>query len=36
VRTVSNHIGDRDPRTWDFEAAFASLARVGLVLLGDT
>jgi futalosine hydrolase len=34
VRTVSNLIGDRDPSTWHFEAAFASLARVGSALLG--
>ena len=35
VRAVSNLIGDRDPSTWDFVRAFDTLARVGLVLLGD-
>jgi futalosine hydrolase len=35
VRTVSNLIGDRDPSTWDFEAAFSSLAKVGSALLGS-
>jgi futalosine hydrolase len=34
VRTVSNLIGDRDPATWDFAAAFGSLAGIGAALLG--
>jgi futalosine hydrolase len=34
VRTVSNHIGDRDTALWDFPAAFESLAVVGAKLLG--
>jgi futalosine hydrolase len=34
VRTVSNLIGDRDPSTWDFPAAFDALTRVGAALLG--
>lgn len=33
VRTVSNLIGDRDRSTWDFPAAFDSLARIGSALL---
>jgi futalosine hydrolase len=33
VRTVSNLVGVRDIATWDFPAAFASLARVGAALL---
>jgi len=35
IRAVSNLIGDRDPKTWDFPAAFSSLALVGTALLGD-
>lgn len=35
VRTISNLIGDRDPDTWDFPAAFDALSRVGTALLGS-
>jgi futalosine hydrolase len=34
VRTVSNHVGDRDTALWDLPAAFESLAAVGARLLG--
>jgi len=33
IRTVSNLVGTRDTRLWDFPAAFAALTRVGAVLL---
>lgn len=33
IRTVSNLVGKRDTRAWDFPAAFASLTRVGAALL---
>ena len=35
VRSVSNQVGIRDTRSWDFAAAFTALGTVGGALLGD-
>ena len=35
IRSVSNLVGRRDPSTWDFPTAFASLGHIGAALLGQ-